>query len=51
MFEFLLDRIVVPFETISHGIVPYRIIPYGIVPFGLSQVTGRANRGSSINTP
>jgi hypothetical protein len=46
MFEYPLDRIVVPYETIL-----YRIVPYWIVPYGLFDVTGIASKGASINTP
>jgi hypothetical protein len=46
MFEFSLDRIVVPYE-----IIPYRTVPYWIVPYGLFDVTGIASKGASINTP
>jgi hypothetical protein len=45
MFEFPLDRIVVPCETILYGTVPYCIVPYG-----LFHVTGIHTKGASINT-
>src|ERR1700730_5229463 len=46
MFEFRLDRILVPCETILYGTVPYCIVPYG-----LFHVTGIHNKGATINTP
>src|SRR5258707_1213690 len=46
MFEFPLDTIVVPCETI-----PYRTVLYWIVPYGLFHVTGTDTKGASINTP